>query len=109
MKIANQDLCSLFRRLREVGETVLPPSQARCLLAIIQIHHDTGIACTLRDVADKLGIHLNALRCGTSIGGGPLQNLRRLGLIDWQEGKAHSIRPLVRIELMTSATLGPPP
>lgn len=68
----------------------ITPRHTRLLLATIQVHARDGRA-TMREVVDAAGY--------ASIGSAhqALHQLRALGLLTWEDGKAATLRPLVTV------------
>jgi predicted transcriptional regulator len=70
------------------GPDIVMPAQTRVLLALIAVCERDGRA-TVRSVATEVG---RAVRTTYD----RLLDLRDVGLVDWEEGKAGTLRPTVR-------------
>ena len=69
------------------SEGCIPPPITRTFLALVEVHEDKGRA-TVREVANAAG------RKGLRSTHDHLCRLRALGLVEWQERKAGTLRPL---------------
>lgn len=66
--------------------SAMSPAQTRVLLAVLA----TPVPRTVRSVATAVGLPLATTH-------GHLADLRRLGFVAWDQGRASTLRPLVEI------------
>jgi predicted ArsR family transcriptional regulator len=78
------------------GETVLSGACLRVLLAVCQECDATGRGATIRGVMVRLGVTENAI-------GQQLPKLRDAGLVEWEDGRAGTLRPRCTIALWRDA------
>lgn len=72
------------------SQDVLTPHQLRVLLAIVKLHREDG-RVTVRAIQDEIGL------LSPSTVHAHLHRLRNKRFVDWDEGKAATIRPLVDV------------
>jgi DNA-binding transcriptional ArsR family regulator len=81
--------------MRRGGATVLPPSCLRLLLAVCELA-DAGGTVTLRRLQRRLGLSPNGVLVA-------LLPLRDAGLVEWEDGRAGTLRPRCTIALWRDA------